>query len=240
MRFKNASEFKYYIYISIAKLDMLYNQVASAAKEKKSIEWTIDLKALKFSRKNESEDEPDREDKLKAVIDALEYSQLVATVDEPKDYVKGTLPMRYGVYRDSGRPDEEAPLVYFGGATEETVFGFGGSTRHIEGNAGCSATGSRSATPYLIPHLLRGLGQPYSGWNAFPHAAMTEDQMVCEAITLATDNNPGPTQNLEFFAKTLFRSNRYDKLRGKTMRVLLGTPLYVALASPYPNDISNF
>jgi hypothetical protein len=192
MRIKNASEMKYYIYVSTVKLDMLYLQVGSAGKDKKSLEWTLDVKAFKVVHKSESEGEPDRHDKLKAVIDALEYSQLVGTVDEPKDYVRGTLPMRYGVYRDSGRPNEEPPLVYFGGTTEETVFGFGGSTRHLEGNAGCSATGSRSMTPYLIPHLLWGMGRSSEGWVAFSTAAQNDDEAVSRAITLATDNNPGP------------------------------------------------
>ncbi len=240
MRIKNASDIKYYIYVSTAKLDMLYAQVGSAGKDKKSLEWTLDLKAFKVVRKSESEDEPDTQDKLKDVMDALEYSQLVGTVDEPNDYVRATLPMRYGVYRDSGRPDEEPPLVYFGGTTEETVFGFGRSTRHLQGNAGCSATGSRSMTPYLIPHLLWGMGQSPKGWVAFSTVSQNDDQAVSEAITLATDNNPGPTQNLEFFSKTLFRSKRYDLERGKMMAILLGSPLYVALASPYPDDVSNF
>lgn len=234
MKFKNAADLKYYIYVSTTKLDMLYSQVGLSEKTKKSFDWSVGFKAFKVSRKSESEKEPDRDEKLKAVVDALDYSQLVGTVDQPKDYVRGTLPMRYGIFRDAGRPDEEPPLVYFGGRTQHTVFGLGGSSKHIEGNAGCSATGSRSATPYLIPHLLQGLGQSAEGWNAF----RTDDPTVCEAIILATDNNPGPTQNLEFLAKTLFVSSYRD--RQGASNVLLGTPLFVALASPYPVDISNF
>lgn len=158
MKFKNAAELKYYLYVSKAKLDMLYDQIAFSGKEKKSVEWVLDLKPFKASRKSEREDEPDRDDKLKAVIEALEQSQIVGTVDEPKEYVKGTLPMRWGIYRDAGRPTEEPPLVYFGGRTEQTIFGFGGSSRHVEGNAGCAATGSRIR--YSVPCYTP------AGWHA--------------------------------------------------------------------------
>lgn len=240
MKFKNAAELKYYLYVSKAKLDMLYDQIAFSGKEKKSVEWVLDLKPFKASRKSEREDEPDRDDKLKAVIEALEQSQIVGTVDEPKEYVKGTLPMRWGIYRDAGRPTEEPPLVYFGGRTEQTIFGFGGSSRHVEGNAGCAATGSRSVTPFLVTHLLDGM--PSEGWNAYPIRGNDDDQSTYEAIVLATDNIRPPDQNLEFISKTLLLGKHLDSGKGrkKTMCVLLGSPLYVALASPYPDDISNY
>jgi len=240
MKLKNAAEFKYYLYVSKAKLDMLCSQVGSSGKEKKSFEWGLDLKAFKAIRKVESEDEPDRDDKLKAVIEALEQSQIVGTVDEPKDYVKGTLSMRWGIYRDAGRPTEEPPLVYFGGRTEKTILGFGGSSRHVEGNAGCAATGSRSVTPFLVTHLLEGM--PTEGWNACRTQGMNEEQSTCEAIVLATDNIRPPDQNLEFFSKTLLLGRYPDTKSSKkeTMRVLLGSPIFVCLASPYPDDISNY
>jgi hypothetical protein len=240
MKFKNAADLKYYLYVSEVKLDMLYSQVASSAKEKKSVEWGLDLKALKGTRKFESEDQPDRDDKLKAVIQALEHSQIVGTVDEPKEYVKGTLPMRWGIYRDAGRPTEEPPLVYFGGRTEQTVFGFGGSSRHVEGNAGCAATGSRSVTPFLVTHLLEGMQT--EGWNAHRTRGTNDEESTCEAIVLATDNIRPPDQNLEFFSKTLLQCRFPDSKSGRKgiIRVLLGGPLFVALASPSPDDISNY
>lgn len=219
---------------------MLYSQVAFSGKEKKSVEWGLDLKAVKATRKVESENEPDRDDKLKAIIEALEQSQIVGTVDEPKEYVKGMLPMRWGIYRDAGRPTEEPPLVYFGGRTEQTIFGFGGSSRHVEGNAGCAATGSRSVTPFLVTHLLEGMQT--EGWNAYRTLGMNDEQSTWEAIALATDNIRPPDQNLEFFSKTLLQGRHPDSKTGRkeNIRVLLGSPLYVALASPYPDDISNY
>jgi len=229
--FKKAADCKYYLYISNSKLEMLYQQVASSGKDKKSIEWGVDLKAFKFIRKSEEEGEPDRDDKLKIILRELDEAELVGTIDEPKEYVKGTLPIRWGLFRDWGRPMEEPPLVYFGGRTETTVFGFGGSSRHVVGNAGASATGSRSVTPSLVAHLLDGLGMSRQGWRV--DRSGDDDYDIYSAIELATDHLKGPEQNLEFCAKTL--------LQGATgMKILLGSPLYVALASPYPADLSNY
>ena len=231
MAFKKAADCKYYLYISNSKLEMLCQQVASSGKDKKSVEWGVDLRAVKFIRKSEVEDEPDTDDKLKIILRELDDAGLVGTIDEPKEYVRGILPMRWGLFRDWGRPTEEPPLVYFGGRTETTVFGFGGSSRHVIGNVGASATGSRSVTPSLIAHLLDGLDMPRQGWCVDGY--VIDDYDAYSAIELATDHLKGPEQNLEFCAKTL--------LQGAIgMKILLGSPLYVALASPYPADLSNY
>lgn len=238
VQIKNAPDFKYHLYISSSKLEMLYQQIAASGKEKKSIEWGFDWKAIKFTRKSESEDQPDAADKLKTVLRELEIAELVGTIEEPNEYVKGILPMRWGLFRDWGRPSEEPPLVYFGGRTETTVFGFGGSSRHVIGNAGASATGSRSVTPNLVAHLLDGLDMPLEGWRADRKQTSENDSDTYEAIALATDNLKGPEQNLEFCAKILLSGEFVD--RNTVKRVLLGSPLYVALASPYPDDLSDY
>src|SRR4051812_12948742 len=98
-RLKNLSDLKYFLYISSTKLDMLYQQVAATGSNKRSFEWGFNLKAVTFSRKKEAEEELDTNEKLKAVIQELEAAELVGTVDEPKEYVKGTLPMKWGLLR---------------------------------------------------------------------------------------------------------------------------------------------
>lgn len=238
VRIKKAAKFKYHLYISSSKLEMLYQQIAASGKEKKSIEWGFDWKAIKFTRKSESEDEPDANDKLKTVLQELDAAELIGTVEEPKEYVEGILPMRWGLFRDWGRPAEEPPLVYFGGRTKTTLFGFGGSSRHVMGNVGASATGSRSVTPNLVAHLLDGLAMPLDGWRADRKRSGDDDLDTYEAIALATDNLKGPEQNLEFCAKTLLSGEFVN--RKTATKVLLGSPLYVALASPYPADLSNY
>jgi hypothetical protein len=239
IRIKSSGDLKYYLYVSNSKLEMLYQQVASSDKTKKSLEWSVDLKAVKLTRKMEAENEPDTNDKLRTVLREIEDAERVGTIEEPKEYVKGTLPMRWGLFRDSGRPMEEPPLVYFGGRTETTVFGFGGSSRHVIGNAGASATGSRSVAPYLVAHLLDGLDMSREGWRFNPTCS-DDDSDTYHAISLATDHLKGQEQNLEFYAKLLLQGELWDSKRQETIRVLLGTPLYVAMAHPYPADLSNY
>jgi hypothetical protein len=72
------------------------------------------VKVASIVGKSETEDELTKQDKLEAVISEIEASQQVGTIEEPNIYVKGTLPMRWGIFRDAGGPDEEPPLVYFG------------------------------------------------------------------------------------------------------------------------------
>src|SRR6266851_4346307 len=103
-RIKKSGELKYHLYISSSKLEMLYQQVSSSGKDKRSVEWAVDSKAVKFMRKREAEDEPDRDDKLKSVLRELDDEELVGTIEEPKEYVKGSLPMRWGLLSDWGRP----------------------------------------------------------------------------------------------------------------------------------------
>jgi len=238
--FKSSSGLKYYLYVSISKLEMLFQQIASSEKKKKSLEWEAAIGFAKIKYKGGKETELDMNDKLRIVVQALNDENLVGTIEEPGDYVKGTLPMKWGLYRDWGRPAEEPPLVYFGGRTENTIFGFGGSSRHIIGNVGASSTGSRSVTPYLVAHLLAGLGAPLEGWRADRKEQGADDRDTFEAIKLASDHLKGPDQPLEFYAKTLLQGEFRGIKDQRGTKVLLGSPLYVALASPYPADLSNY
>ena len=149
--------------------------------------------------------------------------------------------MKWGMYADVGRPDEEPPLVYFGGRTLDTIFGFGGSSKNVVGVTGTGATGSRSGTPYLVARILEGLEMPSRGWNAFSYFHDGHDYQTFQAVAHATTQMKGPEQNLEFFARVLLKGDarRSSWYVGgdKDPRVILGTPLYVALAAPYPSDL---
>jgi len=231
--FVNSSDLKYFLYISKTKLDMLYGQIVRPDGAKRTIEWKLDAKLASVSVKKETLRAVDDEqsNRLKELIAALESSGQVGTVDEPSSYFKGTLPMKWGMLRDFGRPQEEPPLVYFGGRTRKTIFGLGGSTRHVLGFEGAGATSSRSAAPYLVAHLLEGIGDNQEGWYAFK----ARPQDAFEGVMWATYNLRGPKQRLEFFAKTLLTGTAQEPIitNGKEMQCVLGTPLYVSLEYPY-------
>lgn len=60
---------KYYIYISDAKVDMLFPQVPHDIKKKVATEWKMDLKLLSAARKVETESEDNRIARLETVVD---------------------------------------------------------------------------------------------------------------------------------------------------------------------------
>ena len=244
MKFKSASDFKHYLYLSKAKLDMLYRQIARQQKTKGTLEWKIDVKAFSLSKKSETEDELDNDDKLRLVIAELEDRELIGSMYDEKPYIKGIVPMQWGIYNDSNfRPDNEGPLVWFSGLEDDFLLGMGGSSCHIEGCYGLTSTGSRSVTSALV-HFLRGgidegcVSTRLRPWSE-PH---DEDQELCEAMALANYYLRGPSQSLEFVAKVLWRGREHMRVRPFTDgygQAILATPLYVAQTEIMLEDDDN-
>jgi hypothetical protein len=232
MRVRNSKDVKYYLYVSSGKIEMLYPQVADDEKKKKANEWKIDLKYLSYSRKTEREPHDTQEARLEAIVETLDTQGKIGTIEEPKDYFRGRFKMRWGIYADSGRPNEEPPLVYFGGTTAETIFGLGGSSRNVIGFRGAGNTGSRSVTPYLVAHLLRGLDISNKGWD-ISGSHDTSEQHTLEAIAAANEYLTGPDLQMEFVAKTLLVGRKYLSTSERKMKIILGTPLYVAEIGPF-------
>lgn len=88
---------RYYLYISKTKLEMLYQQITPIEKNKRSFEWKATLGVLSAAGKTEKESVPTQEKMLEMVIKEIEDAGQVGTVDDPNIYVKGTLPMRWGI-----------------------------------------------------------------------------------------------------------------------------------------------
>jgi hypothetical protein len=242
LRAKNAADMKWYLYRSDAKLKMLFQQIAKAGASKKTIEWKMGVPAAgSVSGKSESGDAVDEDDMLKAIIERLEASGQVGTLEAPNLYIKGVMPMRWGMYNDLGRRDaDQGPLVYFGGldADAHLLLALGGSSKHVIGHEGATSTYSRSSTPELVDALCRGIETGQYKPQPWDDKRETEDR-VYRAIAIAQHYLRPPTQNLEFLAKTLMVGKTYDAeqyIGIKDANVILGTPLYVALAAPYPSD----
>ena len=225
---------KFYIYISDAKVDMLFPQVPHDIKKKVALEFKMDLKLLSASRKTETETEDNRIARLETVVDFIQEYGNVGSVDEPDQYVADTLPMRWGPYEG----DPESGVVYFGGETPSTVVGLGGSIRHVVGKAGSSAAYGDSLTPFLMSVLAKelGMGQPYIVQDIAQRPDASHFPL--RAVESATLNMTGPQQSLEFLAKRLLHGGEdipsnerhFRSTTGKQSRILLGSPLYVAMA----------
>jgi hypothetical protein len=221
---------KYYLYISDTKVDMLLPQIPHETKKKIATSFGFDLKIIKAGRKSEEETEENRITRLEAVVAFIrEYGNL-GTVDEPEEYVEGNLPMRWG-----NLAGMESSVVYFGGVTEKTVIGLGGSMKHMIGssNSGAVYPHSDSLTPFLMEYLLKELNlptphpQPIENLDLYRREQV--DLTVIDAVALASQFMRGPMQNVEFVAKRLVYGRARDTQMDFGKHVLLATPLYIAM-----------
>jgi hypothetical protein len=198
--------FRYYLYVSDSKVDMLLAQMDPSFTRKRTTELSLNLTVLAGKHASEAPAGGERTARLQRVVRYLEEHGDLGTVDEPGQFFWGLMPLRWGPF--------------------PTVVGLGGSGHHVLG----ASAATESAIPRsLTPSLLAGLRtDPQIGVLA--EAIKQEDEArerdALAAVHRANEVMPGPHQNLEFVAKRLLHgpSPRIDGLD-----VLLGTPLYVAL-----------
>lgn len=241
--FTHSSDFKYYLYVSTTKVDMIYDQMHKASKRSSKKTLSVNAKIVSATFESSAERVVRRDEKLKAIEHELSERQLVGTPDEPKDYFKGIMRMRWGLFDDCGtRPENEPPLVYFGGfeKTLLLIVGLGGSSKHVVGHEGATSTWSRSSTPVIVKWLFSGI--KYDSAPEVPawHDKSLEESELSSAIAVALHYLRPPTQDLEFLAKTLWTGTLYghEHMTGvPEARVVLGTPLYVAQSHPIPDEV---
>src|SRR5260370_15687699 len=166
---------QYYLYISDAKIDMLLQQIDPGFARKRVSEVGVSLKFISAKRTVEdpgSEGVAGMERVVRYVDDFCD----VGTVDEPGQYVRGRLPMRWG-------PLGTSYVVYFAGGTERTTVGLGGSSGHV-----LSAAEKDSGTfaPSTVPGIIQGLPPALGEDGGAPVAAG-----ALAAPPLATPQLPG-------------------------------------------------
>jgi hypothetical protein len=135
--------------------------------------------------------------------------------------------MQWGPYETESN-DDKVPPVYFGGVTERTIVGLGGSMKHVIGDSGPSHAHSHSMTPLLLEYLRKPAAQVERAevldFQGNQRPSDPDNWALC-AVELATTQMNGPKQELEFLAKRLLYGRGYSKKK----KVLLATPLYVAM-----------
>lgn len=220
--------FRYYLYVSDAKVDMLLSQIDPGYQRRRAAEFSVNLTVVGVKRSTENPG-TDRVARLERVARYLDEHADVGSVEKPGQFFRGLLPMRWGIVPTT----DEQSLVYFGGRTEDTIVGLGGSPFHVIGAAPPEPTPRGFGGSSTMPALLAGLvddeaepvpGTPDDGDDAAEVAALA-------SVHQAGTRLRGPTQNVEFLAKRLLSGpSPYPELDGRPgMTVLLGSPLYVAL-----------
>ena len=204
---------KYYIYISDAKVDMLYGQIPSKLRERIVAELKLDLKVVSVSLRERPNDEA-LYAKLNVVVDFLDKGG-VGDVAAPESFFRGSMMMKWGLWRYVS--PAEPRTVYFTGAEDDVIVGLGGSAKHLIGNApsptdfGLSA----SVTPPLLLGLARESQQTWDREDSWDDSWVGDVQHIWRRHT-------GVPERLEFLARRLLSVDTSQA------RVLLGTPIYVA------------
>jgi hypothetical protein len=209
-----------YVYLSDTKLEMLYAQIPVRLRDRIAADLKIDLKVISVTVK-ERESVESRFSKARIVVEQLQRDFDVGTVDNPRPYFEGSLQLRWGVYPDS-RIGE--PLVYFGGVTQQTILGLGGSARHLIGAVpmppGSTFSLGGSALPSILTVISRAdqTTETADDDDKGDRAALGEVQAFTNGMT-------GPRQSLHFLAQRLLTGRATDQ---RYQSVLLGSPLFVA------------
>jgi hypothetical protein len=215
--------FRYYLYISDSKIDMLLPQINPTFGAKRTSEFGMNLKVLTAKRVSEPP-AGDRIARLEQVVRHLQDHGDLGSVDEPGQFFWGLLPMKWGPFPS----DADSSLVFFGGRTDRTVVGLGGSLKHVLGSVP-DAT-EHGVGRSLMPSLLDALGVSSDLEDEYVVDAVDSDLDRADRAALAkvhqavTDLD-WPAQNVEFVAKRLLHG--YSP--SDETSVLLGSPVYVAL-----------
>ena len=101
---------KYYLYISDAKIDMLYPQVPHPVKEKVATQFGFDLKFVAASRRTEADREENRISRLEVVTQFIREFGNLGSLSRTDDYVEDVMSMRTTCF-----PNRDPMFVYFGG-----------------------------------------------------------------------------------------------------------------------------
>jgi hypothetical protein len=220
---------KSFIYLSRLKVDMLFDQLPEARLSRLATEFKGDLKVVGMSQTQEKTFES-RAARLELVLSALDEDGEIGNLDNPLNYVTGELAMAWGLVEPgerNKRPEGTAAsreFVMFAGTPDgRRVIGLIGSRAHLMGQEGESVYAA-----YTSPSTLRRIAEGMRGDEAVPTDNAGEHEVFAAAGTahqMALEYPAADKQRVEFVARTY----RLDD-RG----VLLGSPLYVALADDYP------
>jgi len=204
-----------YVYISETKIDLFYDQIASSDIEKTGAEYGIDVKILKWVGKRETEKVITRMTKLERVVEFIQSSMKVGTVDAPSTYFAGVLDMRWGsLFGD---------MALFVGETSQTGVALGGSVKHIIGESSGGIPGT-SALPAIFSVFKKHTDAEILHNERYSDTSTTTPADDLRYAWQVAEGFQAPTQRLEFLARNYLFGPVADK------NILLGTPFYVALA----------
>lgn len=229
---------KYYQYISMPKIEMLYQQVMAQEAEHEA-EVGFDIKILKGSIKTKHSNELGDHQKLDAVTRKLRKLRLVGEVEDEKPYVNGVLPLKFGGYGLG--VSQTSPIAFWGGKNfayplRNYAFAMAGSRHNLIGEAGnvSDSMHSHSLTDAMTNWFITNLPDLATEKSSAPSTLEPWEEKlstgaVAQGTWLAASQSSGVAGKYEFVAKILHRGVWKESHQDTApINLILGTPLYVA------------
>ncbi|QEU91211.1 DUF7019 family protein [Streptomyces kanamyceticus] len=212
---------RYYLYVSGTKLDMLYGQIPTKLLKRLAVEAKVDLKVLSVAVQSPRA-EATTYDRLDIVEAYLEREFDVSWMTEPRPWFRGDLGLRIAGYGSPAGP------TFMTGREGDTVIALVGSAQHLIGQRTAPDTiqNAYSNLPSLF-QLVRDDAQA-NGRPVDEDAAMGQVLTFSESLTV-------PPVYAEFLARRLV-SGTVTGRDGRDVHVVIGTPLYVAMADEDPDQ----
>ncbi len=219
---------RYYLYVSTAKVDMLYGQIPPKLLRRLAVEAKVDLKVVSVAVQSPRAD-TSAYDRLDLVEAYLEREFDVGWMTEPTAWFRGDLGLRIAGYGDANGP------TLMMGEDGDTLVALIGSAHHLIGYqlAPDMPRVGFSGLPSMFA-LLRDFPPEWESQMRVPRrngrrtadgaSIMREVRQCAQALTV-------PPVYGEFLARQLLRGT-VTREDGREMTVVIGTPVYVAMSDP--------
>lgn len=225
---------EYYAYLSEQTIQRLFEQIPKKSLPTIAAELGIDIHFLTIKvTMDKGEQEKALTAKLRAVVTFLEKHEPehVGTVDDPKKYIKGTMPM-YSFFLPQGfgvKESDPPELIYFGGSTNTTILALAGAASYVF----TETNGSMNHVSSSLPYLVSTIAKEFKIVPAHPRFRRDPNNFYQALDTIEymeRYNRQGEfLQNYSFFAKLKLDSQNVKGWNGD-QRTLLASPLFVSHA----------
>jgi hypothetical protein len=215
---------RHYLYICDSKVDSLYLQIPE--KQRATLAAALGEEPGRPGESPESETGGEGSDwKLRVVLSYIEAPETMGTVEMPAPYFRGRLSMQWGVVDDT---------ALFVGQSEEKARHFvllGGSARYTVGpDYPGGGEGGQPSSPFagLLALFQRADAGESEPERPYPAANTLGSRLLRRLPALVAQLQA--VQTVEFVAETLAVETGADNRSGSRDFLLIGSPLYVALA----------
>ncbi|QIB43001.1 DUF7019 family protein [Streptomyces aureoverticillatus] len=220
---------RYYVYVSTAKVDMLYEQIPPKLLRRLAVEAKVDLKVVSVAVQSPRA-EASTYDRLDLVEAYLEREFDVGWMSEPTAWFRGDLGLRIAGYGDANSP------TLMTGRDGDTVVALIGSAHHLIGHQAAPDMHrvGFSGLPSIF-RLLQDIPPEWEGqFNVRSRFAMPDRESVTADVLRVTEALTVPPMYCEFLARQLMRGT-VTREDGRELTVVVGTPLYVAMSDRVPD-----